>query len=93
VTSSAVAVDSLVTKYQLVAVHFIGLLIEVYSLVVLVSVMGSWIGSEHPIFKQVDKLVDPVLTPLRERLPPMAGFDLSPMILLIGLQVLASLFR
>ena len=36
------------------------------------------------------KMTEPVLAPIRRTLPPMGGLDLSPMLLLIALQFLAS---
>ena len=35
------------------------------------------------------KMTEPVLAPIRRTLPPMGGLDLSPMLLLIVLQVVA----
>jgi YggT family protein len=35
------------------------------------------------------KMTEPVLGPIRRKLPPMGGLDLSPMLLLIVLQVVA----
>jgi len=34
-------------------------------------------------------MTEPVLGPIRRKLPPMGGLDLSPMLLLIVLQVVA----
>ena len=34
------------------------------------------------------KLTEPVLAPIRRTVPPMGGLDLSPMLLLIALQIL-----
>ena len=39
----------------------------------------------------VNALTEPVLRPIRHVLPPMGGLDLSPMVLLIGLQLLKNL--
>ena len=36
------------------------------------------------------KMTEPVLAPIRRALPPMGGLDLSPMLLLLALQFLAS---
>jgi YggT family protein len=65
-------------------------LIDLYSLVVLVAVILSWIRLDprHPLATIVYRLTEPVLAPIRQVLPPMGGLDLSPMVLLIGLQVL-----
>ena len=67
---------------------FLGLILQAYSLVVLVSVVGSWVGSRHPIFEFADRITEPALAPIRRVIPPAAGFDLSPMVLLILLNLL-----
>lgn len=50
----------------------------------------------HPVRKVLDALnrvIDPVLRPIRRVLPPLrfggAALDLSPIILLVGLQIIA----
>lgn len=72
--------------------YVIGLLLRLYSLVVLVSVVGSWVGSRNRVFQIADRLTDPVLAPLRRVVPPLGGLDLTPMLLLIALQFLSRLF-
>lgn len=64
-------------------------LVDIYTLVVFVSVIGSWVGQGNQVFALADKLTEPALAPLRQLIPPAGGFDLSPMILLIGLQILS----
>jgi YggT family protein len=68
-------------------------LIDLYSLIVLVAVILSWIRLDrrHPLAAIVYGLTEPVLAPIRQVLPPMGGLDLSPMVLLIGLQILKGL--
>jgi YggT family protein len=65
-------------------------LIDLYSLVVLVSVVLSWIQLPYhnPAVRFVASLTEPLLGPIRSVLPPMAGLDFSPFILLIGLHFL-----
>jgi YggT family protein len=69
-------------------------LIDAYSLIILAAVVVSWtnVPREHPAVRLLDRLTEPVLAPIRKVLPPMGGMDLSPLVLLIGLRVLASLF-
>lgn len=64
-------------------------LIDLYSLVVLVAVIMSWmrLDPRNPLVMIVRSLTEPVLAPIRQVLPPMGGLDLSPMVLLIALQV------
>ena len=68
-------------------------LIDLYSLLVLVAVILSWIRLDrrHPLAAIVYGLTEPVLAPIRNWLPPMGGLDLSPMVLLIALQVVKGL--
>lgn len=65
-------------------------LIDLYSLVVLAAVVLSWIRADarNPLVRIVDALTEPVLALIRRAIPPMGGLDLSPMVLLIGLQLL-----
>lgn len=65
-------------------------LIDLYSLVVLVAVILSWVpmNPRNPLVILVRGLTEPLLAPLRRLLPPMGGLDLSPMLLIIALQFL-----
>jgi YggT family protein len=65
-------------------------LIDLYSLIVVAAVLLSWIriAPHNPLVRIVGMLTEPALDPIRRVLPPMGGVDFSPMVLLIGLQVL-----
>jgi YggT family protein len=65
-------------------------LIDLYSLVVLVAVVLSWIQLpfDNPLVVLVSKMTEPLLEPIRRVLPSTVGLDFSPMVLLIGLQIL-----
>jgi YggT family protein len=68
-------------------------LIDLYSLIVLAAVILSWVQLDprHPVVAFLRQLTEPALGPIRRVLPPMGGLDLSPMVLLIGLQMLKGL--
>jgi YggT family protein len=79
---------------------FLLLLINLYSLAVFAWVILSWIrvGSTHPLARVVvflDRIIYPVILPLRRILPPLrfggAMLDLSPIVLLFGLRLLSSI--
>ena len=69
-------------------------LIDVYSLIVVAAVVVSWtnVSREHPAVRLLHRLTEPLLAPIRKVLPPMGGMDFSPLMLLVGLRVLTSLF-
>ena len=51
----------------------------------------------HPIVFQIyngiNTLLDPLLSPIRKILPPAGGLDFSPLVLLLGIQVLIIVLR
>ena len=57
---------------------------------VIIGVIGSWLTAynSHPLFSLVDEICDPLYKPIRNILPSTPGIDLSPIILLVVLQLL-----
>lgn len=66
------------------------LAIELYTYVVLASVILSWVPLEpsNPFVRFVNALTEPVLKPIREVLPKSLGIDFSPLVLLIALSII-----
>lgn len=64
-------------------------LIDLYSLIVLAAVIVSWIRLPpyHPAVKLLNNLTEPALAPIRKIIPPMGGLDITPMLLLVLLQL------
>jgi len=78
-------------------VDLICTILNIYILVVLARIIMSWVRVEPgtpvaSIYSVVFNLTEPVLGPLRRAIPPvrlgMAALDLSPLILLIGIQII-----
>jgi YggT family protein len=68
--------------------------LRVYTFIVIVKVLLSYFLSPyHPLREAIDKLVDPLLNPIRRNLPPVGMFDFSPLVLIILIQVVDSLLR
>jgi YggT family protein len=55
---------------------------------VLVGVMLSWLNPYSPVAPIFNAMTRPFLAPIRRFVPPIASFDLSPLVLLVLLQVL-----
>ena len=69
---------------------------------IIVWVVLSWVAGvgrlpwDHPVrrvYNAIDKVMQPVLRPLRDALPPLRfgggmAFDLSPIILIVGLRII-----
>jgi YggT family protein len=69
-------------------------LIDLYSLIVVAAVVVSWtnVPREHPAVRFLDRVTEPLLGPIRKALPPIGGIDFAPLVLLIGLSLLTSVF-
>ncbi len=56
----------------------------------IISIVGSFIApfSHHPLLLLANQIINPLAAPVRKLLPPLGGvLDLSPIIILLGLQV------
>ena len=65
-------------------------IIDLYSLIVFVAVILSWfqLPYDNPGVRFVNSLTEPLLQPIRRVLPTMGRMDFSPIVLLVGLQML-----
>lgn len=67
-------------------------LIDIYSIVVFMEVILSWLKpTNNSVSNFIHSLTDPLLRPIRKALPETGGLDFSPMVLLIGLQILRNI--
>jgi YggT family protein len=65
--------------------------VNVLSIFIVVNSLLSFIlDPYHPIRQTMSQVMEPMLTPIRKVVPLMGGLDLSPMILLILIQVIGS---
>ena len=73
--------------------NLLGLLLELYSLVIFARVLITWVPNldpYHPAVQFLHQVTDPVLEPARKLIPPLGMVDISPIIVMIVLQFLAS---
>ncbi len=56
---------------------------------IIVQVVLSWVNphAHNPITALIYRLNEPILRPARRLLPPFSGVDLSPLLVLIALQL------
>ena len=59
-------------------------------LVIVQVVLSYFMSPYHPIRRMIDRFVEPMLAPIRRVVPLIGMFDFSPLILIILLQVVAS---
>ncbi|MFA5627567.1 MAG: YggT family protein [Thiohalomonadaceae bacterium] len=73
--------------------QLVDLTFNVFIFAILIQALLSWInpGTYNPISAVLFSLTQPVLQPVRRLIPPISGFDLSPLVAIVGLQVLRML--
>jgi len=65
----------------------------VYLLVLLKVVLSYFMDPYHPFRQSVDRLIDPLLKPIRQIVPTVGRFDFSPIILIILVEVIAFIIK
>ena len=56
----------------------------------IISIIGSFIApfSHHPLLTLANQIINPLTAPIRKLIPPLGGvLDISPIIILLGLQI------
>jgi YggT family protein len=69
------------------------LALNVFIFAIVIQVILSWInpGNYNPVNALLSSITRPVMGPIQRLIPPVSGIDLSPLVALIGLQVLKML--
>jgi len=68
----------------------INLLANLIVLVVIIdSILSYFLSPNHPVRNALDHVLYPLLTPIRRIVPVMGMFDLSPLILIILVEILS----
>lgn len=72
----------------------LSLVLYAFIIVMLVRVAFSWVSPfpTNPVSRLAFQVTEPILAPVRRRLPPMSGIDLSPLVVtLIAYFLIAAL--
>lgn len=94
VGSGSMAIDPLILMTA--ALHEIARLMLNYLFwSIVLRIVLSWIAPDpyNPMVRLVTQITEPVMAPARRLLPPMGGFDLSPILVIIAIQAVQALFR
>lgn len=76
------------------AAELVSLFITLFTVSIIIEVILSWItppGQINPVAPLVKRMNAPLLRPVRRIIPPLGGIDLTPLFVLLGLQVLSML--
>ena len=82
-----------VALFVLSIAELLQLAVYVFLFSILIQVIMSWInpGSYNPLLSVLYSLNEPLLAPARRIIPPFGGLDLSPIVVMVALQLVAIL--
>ncbi len=70
----------------------VNFIVVILPLLIIVKVFISYfLDPYHPVRMFVDRIIEPMLLPIRRIIPPIGMLDISPLILLIIVQILGRL--
>jgi YggT family protein len=73
--------------------QLLDLVLTAYMWIIIARAIVSWVSPDpyNPIVRFLYRVTEPVLRPIRHRLPTLAmGLDLSPLVVILGIYVLQS---
>ena len=84
---------SVVTLLIVAVGELVMLAINVFMFSIVIQVILSWVnpGNYNPVTALLYSITSPIMRPLQRLIPPISGIDLSPLVAIIGLQVLRML--
>jgi len=74
-------------------IQMLATLLRLYSLMLVVYALISWIMHEHhypPAVRWLQSMVEPVLNPIRRFIPPLGGIDISVVAALLIIEMIRS---
>jgi YggT family protein len=69
------------------ALELIGLVLSILVILIIANVVLSWVGRGSPTQYMLAEILSPLLAPIKRILPSMGPLDLSPLVLLIAIQI------
>jgi len=71
-------------------IQLINLIAQLFTILVVIQVfMSYFMDPYHPVRQSLDRLVEPLLFPIRRVLPQTGMLDFSPLVLIIIIQIVA----
>jgi YggT family protein len=82
----------MLSNFLLAVAKLVNFVLGIYIWVVIARAVISWVNADpyNPIVRFLIQVTEPLLIRIRRFLPPMAGIDLSPMLLILAIIFLQS---
>jgi YggT family protein len=79
----------MVIYYVIQIIHFIARLLMI--LIMVDVVLSYFMSPFHPVRRIVDRVIEPMLSPIRRVVPLVANIDFSPLVLLLLVEIFETL--
>jgi len=74
---------------MIVIIRFVNIIVQLITLLVIIKVFLSYFMSPyHPVRLNIDRIVEPMLRPIRQIIPPIGLMDITPIVLIVLIQIL-----
>ena len=79
-----------VSNLVLTIARLLEVVLQVYFWIIIIRALLSWVNPDryNPIVRFLYQVTEPVLRPIRRRLPMGLGLDFSPLVVILVIQVL-----
>jgi YggT family protein len=67
--------------------ELVGLVLSILVVLIIANVVLSWVGRGSPTQYMLAEILNPLLAPIKRILPSMGPLDLSPLVLLVAIQI------
>ena len=62
-----------------------------YFLILAHVILSYFMPPNHPVRETIDRIIAPLLDPIRQIIPPIGGLDFSPLVLILAIRLLSNL--
>jgi YggT family protein len=78
-----------VSNLVMTIARLLEVVLEVYFWIIIVRALLSWVNPDryNPIVRFLYQVTEPVLRPIRRRLPMEMGLDFSPLVVILAIKV------
>ena len=76
-------------------IQLVDLFLTIYVWIIIARAIISWVSPYpyHPVVRFLYKVTEPVLAPLRRVIPPIAGIDITPAIVIFIIFIIQNLLH
>ncbi|OGT37924.1 MAG: hypothetical protein A3F11_02830 [Gammaproteobacteria bacterium RIFCSPHIGHO2_12_FULL_37_14] len=91
IMSLSIGVPNILGVAILAAADMIKILVNTFFYAILIQALLSWVQPYSPMAELLYRFTSPLMRPIQRIIPPIANFDISPIPVMIGLQLLLML--